>query len=332
MRMKKVWMSLAFVMISSFANAEDATFQGTLAEVGKKADPGVVALLKEPKKKDEAGRSVKLFASGPVAKKLKSMAKDKARVTVTGRATPEGVEVATVVAAVEENSGFSDLLGKAKTLIDGGGSVATVGDMILSQEEIRAGLREALSKGIKAAIASLGQMDGFYKNLDVKIPVPDQFKKVEEGLRLVRRDKLVDDFIISMNRAAEEAVPNVIDIFADSISQMTIEDAKAILNGQKDAATQYFKKTSESKLVEKVMPIVKVATAKVGVTNSYKTALSKASPLVQMFTKQDMDLDHYVTKKAVEGLFVMIAKEEQNIRENPAARTTEILRKIFGAK
>lgn len=319
---------------------EEKTFSGTVVVKQDDAPGEVVAVLKEKKKKGEAQRVWNLYAGGNVAKALKKFASDKTKVVLSGIEVNGGVKVSAISdpervdekAAVKETSGtLSDLFNRARTAVEDAGGGKSIGDMVLSNDEIRAGLREALAKGIKAAIAELGRVDGYFKNADVHIPVPDELQKVEEGLRLIKKDKLVDDFILSMNRAAEQAVPDVVDIFADAIASMSIEDAKSILRGEKDAATQYFKKTSETKLVERITPIVKKATDSVGVTANYKKVMGKAGFVAQLLKKDEMDLDAYVTKKGLDGLFFMIAKEEKNIRENPAARTTDVLRKIFGA-
>jgi hypothetical protein len=202
----------------------------------------------------------------------------------------------------------------------------------LTQDEMIAGLKQALSQGVEKAVADLGRADGFLKNLDVKIPMPDSLKHVEQGLRMVKQDKFADDFIATMNHAAEKAVPESAKIFADAISKMSLDDAKAILNGPDDAATQYFQKTSETQLTEKMLPIVKQATEQTGATAAYKQLMQQANPVTQ-FMKQDLlDLDKYVTRKALDGLFKMVAAEEKSIRQNPLARSTDLLKKVFGAK
>jgi hypothetical protein len=202
----------------------------------------------------------------------------------------------------------------------------------LSQNEMIDGLKEALSKGVQKAVANLGRDDGFLKNLDVKIPMPDSLKRVEQGLRMAGQDKLADDFIATMNHAAEKAVPEAAAIFGDAISKMSLDDAEAILKGPDDAATQYFRKTSEAQLTEKMLPIVKQATEKTGVTASYKKLMQQAGPITQFMGQSSPDLDRYVTGKALDGLFKMVAAEEKSIRQNPVARSTDLLKKVFGTK
>jgi hypothetical protein len=211
----------------------------------------------------------------------------------------------------------------------------------LTADEITKGLKEALSKGAQKAIASLGKEDGFLKNLEVKIPLPDSLRKAESAARLAGQGQLADDFLVSMNRAAEQAVPQAVSVLADSITKMTVADAQAILKGPEDAATQYFRKTSEATLLEKFRPIVAKATDSVGVTQKYKQltgAFGGAQSLGGLFggSKKSaspgaLDVDGYVTQKALDGLFKMVAAEEKAIRANPAARTTDLLKRVFGA-
>jgi len=202
----------------------------------------------------------------------------------------------------------------------------------LTQDEMAKGLKEALSKAVQKAVADLGKPGGFLDNLRVKIPMPPQLEKVEKALRLIKQDKVADDFQITMNRAAERAVPVGASVLATAVSQMTLEDAKAILKGPDDAATQYFRKTSTATLTERFLPIVKDATAQVGVTAHYKKLMGSAGFLGNYLNKDVVDIDGYITRKSLDGLFVVMADEERNIRRNPAARTTELLKKVFGAK
>jgi hypothetical protein len=201
----------------------------------------------------------------------------------------------------------------------------------LSDEEVVRGLKEALSKGTQQAIANLGKDGGFLNNLDVKIPLPDELKKVEKLLRGLGQDKYADQFVATMNHAAEKAVPEAATLFADAISRMTLADAQSILKGPDDAATQYFRKGSEAKLKERFLPIVKTATDQAGVTAAYKKLIQKAGPTAQLLGVGATDLDAYVDGKAVDGLFKMIAAEEKRIRQDPLARSTDLLKKVFGS-
>lgn len=210
----------------------------------------------------------------------------------------------------------------------------------LSQDQMIEGLKAALGKGVQTAVANLGRNDGFLTNLNVKIPLPGKLKSVEKTLRAVKQEQLANEFVDTMNHAAEQAVPEAAGIFSDSIKQMSIADAKAILTGTNNAATEYFRRTTQTNLYAKFLPIVTAATDKVGVTAAYKNMMNKAgmsssvSGLLGstgLVKPEDMDIDAYVTHKAMDGLFTMVAEEEKRIRANPMARTTELLKTVFGA-
>jgi hypothetical protein len=202
----------------------------------------------------------------------------------------------------------------------------------LGENEIVAGLREALAQGTTNAVNQLGRTDGFWKDAAVKIPLPAALGNVEKTLRQLGQGQRLDEFQLTLNRAAEAAVPQVADIFGDAVRQMSVQDARSILGGSNDAATRYFERVSSSSLRDKILPIVQNATAKVGVTQSYKQLTAQAGPLMQLAGKSIPDLDAYVTERAMAGLFTTIAEEEARIRENPAARTTEVLRRVFGSR
>lgn len=199
----------------------------------------------------------------------------------------------------------------------------------LSSSDMIAGLKEALSVSGKKAIDSLGKTDGFFANPKVKIPMPQQLQSVESALRKLKQDKMADEFVLTMNRAAERAVPETSDILVDAIKQMTIDDAKAIVNGPNNAATEYFRKTSSGPMAEKILPIVQSATAKVGVTRRYKGLIDQLGVMKGLIDVDSLDLDQYITDKTVAGLFTRLAEEEVLIRTDPAARTTELLKKVF---
>jgi hypothetical protein len=201
----------------------------------------------------------------------------------------------------------------------------------LSTKEVASGLKEALTKGVSKGSDEVSKEDGFFKNPGIKIPFPPEVKQVETTLRKMGMDGQVDQFVLSLNRAAEDAAKEAKPIFVSAIKQMTIEDAWSILKGDDDAATQYLNKTTSAQLKEKFKPVIKASLDKVNATKYYKeliTAYNKV-PLVK---KVNPDLDTYATDKATDGLFVMIAKEEKNIRENPGARTTDLLKKVFSQK
>ena len=203
----------------------------------------------------------------------------------------------------------------------------------ISQFELSGGLKEALATGLSHAVAMLGRTNGFFTNAVVKIPLPAQFANIDRMLRAVGQGPLVDQFVAAMNHAAEEAVPVATSVFTDSLSQMTIADARdLLLSNSKTAATEYFRRTTTNELTEKFLPIVREATAKTGVTAAYKDLLNKA-PFASTLLGggNSFDIDHYVTAKSLDGLFTMVANEEVRIRENPQARVTELLQKVFGA-
>lgn len=214
----------------------------------------------------------------------------------------------------------------------------------LTDEQVAKGLKEALGKGVEQAVSQLGKADGFLKNLDVKIPMPESLQTAEKTLRTLGQEALADEFITTMNRAAEQAVPKAVTIFSKSIQQMTLADAKAILSGPEDAATQFFRKTSTNELHAAFLPIVKQATEKTGVTAAYKNMLGKTTASKGAFgglvggtlnsfgvSQEALDVDSYVTRKAMDGLFTRVAAEEKRIRENPVARSTDVLKQVFGA-
>lgn len=201
----------------------------------------------------------------------------------------------------------------------------------LADAEIRQGLQAALSQGMKHAIAKLGKADGYFKDLAVKVLMPGQLTDLEKAVRLIGRGKYADEFVENMNRAAEAAAPATADVLAQAIAQLTIEDARGILKGKNDEATQYFKKTCDANLLEKILPLVQKATADSGATKSYKNLIKKGG-FASKALLGDFDLDKYVTRKAVDGLYLKMAEEEINIRANPAGQATDILRKVFGAR
>lgn len=201
----------------------------------------------------------------------------------------------------------------------------------LSTSDISSGLKEALFKGVKFAVDSLGRENGFYGNDRVRIPLPGKIAKMEKTLRAFGQGRRVDEFVVSMNRAAEKAVPVAIDVFLDAIKQMTFDDARKILfSGQDDSATQFFRRTSEETLRTKFRPLVEEATTSVGVTQKYKDMIGRYGFIGKAIGEDASDLDGYVTQKALDGLFLLVADEEKKIRKDPIGRTTSLLRKVFG--
>lgn len=201
----------------------------------------------------------------------------------------------------------------------------------LTNTEMVAGLKEALDKGTRFAVDTLGKPGGFLDNQKVRIPMPESLSWVESSLRTLRQDELADEFITTMNQAAEQAVPEATDIFGEAIQNMSVEDAQGILSGPDDAATEYFRSNTESTLTERMRPIVEAATARTGVTSAYKNMTAKAGGLTAMMPGSATDIDGYITTRTLDGLFLMIAEEERKIRENPVARSSELMKKVFSA-
>ena len=208
---------------------------------------------------------------------------------------------------------------------------AEQGEATVSRKDAAAALRQALKLGAERAVERLAREGGYLTDPAVRIPVPEMLQPVDQGLRKLGQGQYADAFVESMNRAAERAAPEAASIFADAIAQMDVEDALQLLNGPEDAATRYFREHTERRLFAAFLPIVREATASARVTAAYKTALDYAGPYTRFVDPQRLDLDRYVTREALDGLFVKLAVEEKRIREQPAARTTELLQRVFGA-
>jgi hypothetical protein len=199
----------------------------------------------------------------------------------------------------------------------------------LSQEEVGAGLKEALTKGIEKGVEQLSKPDGFFKDLSIKIPLPEEANKVETKLRSIGQGKKVDETIESINRAAEDATTASKDIFVEAIKGMSMNDAMSILRGDDNAATKFLDKSTRANLISKFEPIVKISLDKVGATKNWNTIFNTYNKL-PFVEKVNPDLVEYATGKAIDGLFIQIAKEELKIRQDPAARVTDLLKKVFG--
>lgn len=198
----------------------------------------------------------------------------------------------------------------------------------VTQTEVAAGLKQALEVGISNGAGKASQTDGFYGNSLIRIPFPEDVKRVENTLRQVGLGGEVDKFILTLNRGAEDAAKSAVPIFVSAIKQMTIQDAWGILKGEKDAATNYLKRTTSQQLYDSFNPVMVKSLEKTNATRYYTDLVTQYNkiPLVQ---KVNPDLDDYATQKAIDGLFTLVAQEELKIRENPVARTTELLRRVF---
>ena len=197
-----------------------------------------------------------------------------------------------------------------------------------SDAKIGDGLKEALQIGTEKAVGLTGKTDGYFANALIKILMPESLRTVERGLRAVGQGERVDEFVLSMNRAAERAAPAAKSIFWDAITAMTIDDGRSILQGSDTAATDYFRQKTTEKLTAAFSPVISSAMGEVGVTRQYKelVGVAQALPFVNVGA---LDLDAYVVGKALEGLFVVVGQEEQAIRTNPGARVTPLLKEIF---
>jgi len=205
-------------------------------------------------------------------------------------------------------------------------------------EQVVSGIKELLINGAQYAIRELGHEGGFLTNLNVRIPVPKELHAVENTLRLLKQDQLADELVATMNHAAERAVPEAAAVIQDAILKMSLSDAEAIVTGPPNAATQYFRRATETNLFERFLPVVRRSTQEMGVTGSYKrieqAAMSNKylGPLLGAVSDpKSLDLDAYITEKALDGLFKEIAVQEQRIRQDPLARTTDLLRQVFGS-
>ena len=251
------------------------------------------------------------------------------------------VALALPVGAAGSNQ-FKDLLNKVKQSTHT--SNTSQAGSNLPTSDIAAGLKEALAKGTTNAINSLGRDGGFWNNAKVRIPLPGKLEQAGQLARQLGQGAKVDAFELSMNRAAEKAVPQVAGIFGDAIRKMTLDDARGILTGGDHAATDFFRRVAGDALTARIHPIVAQATDSAGVTRKYKafTSGSSGGQLGSLLGAlgggksnkggSPLDLDDYVTAKTLDGLFTEIGAQEQSIRQNPAARSTELLKKVFGGQ
>jgi hypothetical protein len=200
----------------------------------------------------------------------------------------------------------------------------------LSNKDAVAGMKEALIKGSQAAVAMLAKQDGFLGNERVRIPLPESLHKVEGLMRGLGMGKYADELVTTMNRAAESAVVEAKPLLVNAVKNMSVQDAKGILSGGQDAATQYFKRSTSAGLTEKFLPIVRKATQKVKLAEKYNEFAGKGAKF-GLIDQKDADLNSYVTRKALDGLFLMIADEEKKIRQDPVGAASGIISKVFGA-
>ncbi len=205
-----------------------------------------------------------------------------------------------------------------------------VGLEAISATEASSGLKEALTKGAEFAVSNLGTANGFLGNKAVKIGLPDSLKTAEKAMRTFGMSKQADELVETMNHAAENAVAEAKPILVDAIKKMSVQDAKGILTGGEDSVTQFFKKNTSEALTVKFRPIVEKSTQKLSLAQTYDKFAGKAAS-TGLINQKDADLDGYVTQKAMDGLFKMIAEQEKQLRSNPMGAGSDLLKKVFGA-
>jgi hypothetical protein len=204
---------------------------------------------------------------------------------------------------------------------------ATVED--LSHSETVAGLKRALTDASGVAVAQLGRADGFLGDPKVRIPLPPALQRIEGALRLAGMRQQADELVVTMNRAAEAAVPEARALLVDAIQKMTVQDARGILTGGDTAATEYFRRATEAQLTQRFLPIVKRATDRVGLAAQYNSLAGQAMQF-GLLRKEQATIESYVTGKALEGLYLTIGEQERAIRRNPLGAASEIVRRVFG--
>jgi len=224
-------------------------------------------------------------------------------------------------AARQSDAGFLD------NLLDQLG--LTQNKSALSEEKITAGLKEALSIGTENAVKLTGKVDGYFANTAIKILLPDNVRKIEDGLRLIGYGPKVDEFVLSMNRAAEKSAPFARDIFLNAVKRMTFDDARKILAGGDTAITDFFKSKTYDTLLTTFTPVVEKELSKYKVTAKYKAVVKPYQALPLGDKVAFLDINKYVVTKSLDGLFLVLADEERNIRQNPVARVTNLLKEVF---
>jgi hypothetical protein len=198
----------------------------------------------------------------------------------------------------------------------------------VTDQDAATGMKDALVQGAGAAVQLLGRQDGFLGNPKVKIPLPDTLRSIESGLRLIGMKKQADDLVVTMNRAAESAVPEAKALLVEAVKKMTLQDAKGILTGGDTAATEYFKRATSAQLTQRFLPIVTAWTSKVGLAEQYNSLVDRGAQLG--LVRKDERIENYVTRKALDGLYLMIAEQERAIRQNPVGAATNAAKKVFG--
>lgn len=200
----------------------------------------------------------------------------------------------------------------------------------ISNADATSGLKQALNNGSLAAVSRLGVQNGFFNNPQVKIPLPPSLKRVEGAMRAFGMSKQADDLVLSMNRAAEAAVPEAKQLLVNAVKRMSVQDAKKILTGGNTAGTEYFKRTTQPQLFQRFLPIVKKATDRVGLAQQYNSIAGQGAAL-GLVKEDQATIERYVTQKTLDGLYFMIGEQEKAFRANPVGATSDIVKRVFGA-
>ena len=220
------------------------------------------------------------------------------------------------------------ILGLFALLVINGSGAASL-DRISNTDAV-GGLKQALNDGSLAAVAKLGVENGYFANPRVKIPLPPSLKRVEGAMRALGMRRQADELVLKMNRAAEAAAPEARQLLVDAVKKMSVQDAKKILTGGDTAGTEYFKRNTQSQLAQRFLPIVKKATDRVGLAQQYNSLAGQGAAL-GLVKEDQATIERYVTQKALDGLYFMIAEQEKAFRKNPVGATSDIVRKVFGA-
>ena len=207
---------------------------------------------------------------------------------------------------------------------------AMAGIADISNADASSGLRQALTDGSAAAVKLLSAENGYFSNAKVKIPLPPSLQKVEGAMRMMGMKKQADELVLSMNRAAEAAAPEARQLLTEAVKKMSVQDAKGILTGGDTAATEYFKRTTQAQLTQRFLPIVKKATDRVGLAQQYNNLAGQGVKL-GVVKQDDASIETYVTRKALDGLYLMIAEQEKSFRTDPVGASSSIVKKVFGA-
>jgi len=209
-------------------------------------------------------------------------------------------------------------------------SASAIGLDAISNKDAVSGMKQALTDGSAAAVSMLGVKNGFLDNPKVKIPLPPSIQKIQSALRFMGMQKEADELVLAMNRAAEAAVPEAKALLVDAVKKMSVQDAKGILTGGDTAATDYFRRTTESQLVQRFLPIVKKTTDRAGLAQQYNSLAGQGASF-GLIGKDEATVEGYVTKKSLDGLYLMIAEQEKKFRQNPMGAASGIVQKVFGA-